>query len=109
MAPIRFIALTLFFLSAATAMQDHAPSIEQCRADVAVWTQDDMGKNVSAPNLDLRAEQMGKCYLVDKSWGELYKNVLVQSMFALEGRHHNFIIRHNLEAQFLAEDAAGKR
>jgi hypothetical protein len=49
------------------------------------------------------------CFAVDSEDSHNYFVLVAAYTTELSGRYKNFIDRHNLMAQFLAEDAAGKR
>ncbi len=112
--------LCAFLLSLITPLfgQDHAPTVEQCRADQRLWssvhdTQDykDAMSRLSAQTLKQRSDEMSDCFAVDSENSHDYFAVVAACGMEMEmgRRYRHFIDRHHLMAQFLAEDAAGKR
>ena len=64
---------------------------------------------LSFQNLRERVVEMSQCAVVDEARAYHYMNLVSQYLLAREVRLDNFLERHNLTAQFLAEDGAGKR
>jgi hypothetical protein len=101
--------------------QQHAPTVDVCRADAAVWRgalSKDALSRLSAQEVFNRNQEITQCILVDPPpyptvKGEIMFEtyLLLRSSYAeeLANRYIAFIHRHNLSDQFLAEDAAGKR
>lgn len=110
--------------------QEHAPAVDVCRADAAVWgkqpqadeylSQETKHLTDGTPNsspiaklslqeLILRSEEMNDCERVDEPSWRTYQNVIDFYHTVIFQRYHNFIIRHHLLEQFKAEDAAGIR
>jgi len=50
----------VFFISAAALAQEHAPTVEQCRADAAVWADADF-TIPPMKELESRAKEMHDC------------------------------------------------
>ena len=107
-----------FYLAAsvgAGTQTQHAPTLEQCRADGNLWKPTSTTDVVNGPVLyiDLltQATEMDQCasaYPDDKqaaSWS------LIADIHnsAAQNRLSNFLVRHRLENKFLKEDAAGLR
>ena len=97
--------------------QDHAPTVEQCRADQRLWSSvlDDQHAfkaavlRLSVQTIQQRSGEMRDCFAVDPENHHDYF-VLVAAYGTETGvRYKNFIDRHNLMAKFLAEDVAGER
>lgn len=113
------VTLCLFLLSLITSLfgQDHAPTVEQCHADQRLWssvmqdehTFENAVSKLSVQTLKQRSDEMRDCFAVDSENGHSYFVLVAAYATELSGRYKNFIDRHNLMAQFLAEDAAGKR
>jgi hypothetical protein len=107
------ICTLLLFLPAPSFSQDHAPTVEQCRADQRLWSSvvhdKDAVSKLSAQTLTKRSEEIQDCFAVDPENSNDYFYLMVGYGVALSVRYKDFIQRHNLTAQFLAEDAAGKR
>jgi hypothetical protein len=59
--------------------------------------------------LNDRAFEMGQCGVVDPSSEDEYYHLLAQYGEARDDRYKFFVLRHSLNKQMLAEDAAGKR
>jgi hypothetical protein len=124
------ITVAVLCVTPAMAHQQPASTVEVCRAEAAVWfngrmaadytdAQDDWVGN-KIPNrtetarlpvkeLMARQSEMFDCAKVDREnrgeyyeAGEFYHNVLTD-------RETQFIDRHGLWQQFVAEDAAGQR
>jgi hypothetical protein len=97
--------------------QDHAPTVEQCRADQRLWSSvlrdehafADAVSGLPVQALKQRSGEMRDCFAVDSENSHDYFVVVSAYATELSGRYRNFISRHSLMAQFLAEDAAGKR
>jgi hypothetical protein len=96
----------------------HAPSIEQCKADRAVWfskLQLSVGTGATGKldegidTLLAWQDEMGECMEVDKQNRALYINTLAGIRDEMGIRYMHFIERHHLSEQFNAEDAAGNR
>ena len=111
---MKSLALLFFLLPTVTANpQQHAPTVEQCRADAAVWdltsmsqTQRDAITVVEAQN---RYDQMADCAKVDVEHADTYfARVSFYGAF-MSKRLEHFLRRHNLMQQFIDEDAAGMR
>jgi hypothetical protein len=90
----------------------HTPTVSQCRADQNSWLAKMMAMDiadVSYKELIGRLNEMGDCARLDP---ERYNDYLrTQALLGvhMSQRETNFIHRHNLWDQFLAEDAQGKR
>jgi hypothetical protein len=128
------LLLALFFVSLALSAsqravsQDHAPTVEQCRADRNLWSsqmrdylqaEGDRMKS-GTPNhteimklklsqLLVRFTEMLHCEAVDPSEASEYYSVVEQLELAHEDRYMLFVQRHKLEAQLFQEDDAGLR
>jgi hypothetical protein len=110
--------------------QKHAPSIETCRADLALWYDVESataykkaetlhitgGVKNSTPaaklplkEVNARIIEMGNCSHVDTTRSNDY--VAANDFYAgVQGdRYFAFIVRHNLMPQILKEDAQGLR
>ncbi len=102
-------------LSRATEQQtiEHAPTVEQCQADQAVWVSevDDQASidKESFHTLDQRVVEMGECEHVDSRNRVRYYIAAGATRGEEATRMVSFLGRHNLYDQFVAEDAAGKR
>jgi hypothetical protein len=108
--------------------QDHAPTAEQCLADMRLWRSqmteyldaETAHINMGSPNnselmkltarqLNHRAYEMGKCAIIDPSRADDYNGELNSYSEARKDRFVSFVLRHHLEKEFYQEDEAGKR
>lgn len=111
----------------AASQIEHAPTPEQCRADIDAWgiprpgllnteqTFDALAsatardRSLSANMLDARMKELSLCMRTDKanSWryGETHRAYIIAQL----ARMASFMQRHNLMSQFLAEDEQGQR
>jgi hypothetical protein len=109
---VRLSAALLLFLAVSPA-QDHAPTVDQCRADQRLWSsQLDTPEEVNALSfrkLNKRSEEMAACSTVDEEHPTSYSLTGARLTLQKESRLFDFVTRHKLFDQFLAEDAAGKR
>lgn len=102
----------------------HAPTVEQCRADRALWfskISDDakaeeaeglrapVAHSVSFQQLNFCILEMHDCARIDPESNDLYYKTSGDAGVTANDRLMNFLVRHNLLNQFLAEDAQGKR
>jgi hypothetical protein len=111
-------AIAFLFISAAAVLaQEHAPTVEQCRADAAVWSAKDADtKTPTMKELWLRVHEMNQCLAVDpvESAHEYtleYLTVCRNVGDEYSARVVSFLNRHDAKwkSQFDAEDAGGKR
>jgi len=120
MGPIRkFWLLLLVLIPLYTHAQEveHAPSVEQCRADRWLWLWELEGPpgppanigSIGYPELLKRSDEMHACRAVDPDYEHQYYNVMSEIAFARIVRLEAFLRHHNLYDQFVAEDARGKR
>jgi hypothetical protein len=122
------LALLLAMSHVGVSQDDHAPSVETCRADKNLWADqiteyeyaeaDYITKGL--PNrtfiigltynqLNIRPREMGQCAVVDTPMEAAYNQLLSRYSNARDDRFKFFVERHNLKKQMIAEDAAGKR
>jgi hypothetical protein len=128
---MKLVLLTMMILVAPSAFaQTHAPTLEVCRADAALWYNDDMSAEYDkaeaiwisdhVPNrtptaklplkeVIARQNEMYDCARVDESTQNLYFDAgrFYHGVFA--DRAISFLARHNLMHQFQKEDVAGIR
>jgi hypothetical protein len=99
-------------LSASVAAQQHAsvPKEAQCRADADAWviSKPEIAK-LSMQELAARHDSMLDCAKADPSWKSAYQAVENAYLTVMLDRVGNFLKRHDLWKQVLAEDAAGQR
>ncbi len=122
------IALVLSLAWSSSLGQEHATSIEQCRADLNLWRSqitdylnaDTNRINNNVPNntevmkltftqLNARAYELGQCAVIDPDNEESYNDNAGAYNNARNDRYKFFVERHKLKKQMLAEDAAGRR
>jgi len=127
---LTFVALVSFRPSAAMQPQQHAPSLETCQADVALWydhaaaseylnaetahISENSPNRTPAARLPLREIvarelEMGDCMKVDAIRRERYLQAIDFYDRVSADRYRRFVRRHKLEQQLLREDAAGLR
>lgn len=94
--------------------QDHAPTVEQCRADQRLWNRQltdgtEIIKSLTYYQLNDRMGEMADCVAVDDERAAIY--AMTSGRFNAQQmiRLRDFVKRHELYQQFIAEDAAGKR
>ena len=96
---------------------EHAPTVEQCRADNAVWwdkvTADapDYATTVKESTAIIRlwSKELGLCAVVDPTKANNYFETNEKIALIIGSRRRHFIERHGLEDKFRSEDAAGLR
>jgi hypothetical protein len=131
------ITLWLFLLGIAVRQPEqprqepkHAPTVEVCRADAAVWENTEIveqyensenqltvgGKYIPNPAGDLlfeeakaRMYEMYNCKEVDKQNAQTYSSAFNFYWGVRMDRYERFIQRHGLMDKFLKEDAQGLR
>jgi hypothetical protein len=100
-------------LTAALAGQEvkHAPTVAQCQADQRLWLSnlEDSPKLPAYDTLTKWEAEMMDCQTVDPDNKAKYYNTLEEASEVAGLRLMNFVTRHNLWAQFYAEDSSGKR
>jgi hypothetical protein len=123
-----FAVLILLAVSCPAAQQ-HAPTAEVCRADVALWYSTQLSTEYHRAQTDwitdqipnrtaiaklplsevsMRLQEMGDCWSVDNHEEKYFKaQDLYDSVFS--GRYIRFVRRHNLEQQLMREDEEGLR
>ena|ERR1035438_3156931 len=110
--------------------QQHAPTIEVCRADVAVWgdpqaeidyekAEAEWFKNdvpdrtaiakLSIREMSRRGDEMSQCEKVDPNQEKLYSGMQEFYNDVRRDRYARFLYRHHLMSQLEQEDTAGKR
>ena len=98
---------------------EHAPTVEQCRADNAVWW-DKVTADAPAPDwattvkessvtIALWSKELGLCMVVDPTQTHNYAETDMRIALIISSRRRHFIERHGLADKFWSEDAAGKR
>lgn len=113
-----------------TRTQEHAPTVDVCRADRAAWSDAtertdylnqetkyilDGVRNtnpvmkLSVNEISLRMTEMGTCQSVDEPHSSAYHDLLMFYDGVIADRYRRFVVRHHLLEQFKAEDAAGAR
>jgi hypothetical protein len=109
----RISALIVFvFVFVAVGQEvQHAPTVAQCQADQRLW-----GHALAHPEnlpdfvaLEERASEMVDCGRVDPQDQPEYELTAATIYAQIEARMLHYLQRHNMLADFKAEDAAGKR
>jgi hypothetical protein len=108
------ISVVIFLLTALSLGQDHAPTVQQCEADQRLWweqldTQPEEISKLSFRKLNQRSGEMADCAVIDEEHINAYNRTSVLLLIQQSSRLANFVVRHNLMSQFLAEDKVGKR
>ena len=127
---LSFAALVSFYSSAAMQPQQHAPSLETCQADIALWydratateylnaetayISENSPNRTPTARLSLREIvarelEMGDCMKVDATRQERYLQAIDFYDRVSADRYRRFVRRHKLEQQLLREDATGLR
>lgn len=93
---------------------EHAPTVEQCRADQSLWTAKILAgdsSDVTFETLGAWSHELAQCQFLDSDPGYVhaYTKSLLMIKDAAADRAYSFLQRHNLMKQFLEEDKAGKR
>jgi hypothetical protein len=128
----QLLALVFLLAISATSVmaQQHAPTVAQCRADVALWGNGIMVKEyydaenahmedgtpdhtdvarLPVQEVILHRREMGDCASVDAENHVEYYEAARFYATVHSNRIFNFMARHNLWNQFRAEDAQGLR
>jgi hypothetical protein len=110
---MRYFVLLLLLLSSLPAQEvEHAPTVEQCRADQRLWLAKIEGPSGTLPGyltLVSWSHEMGECTSVDPDNHALYFNVVGEIGSEELIRLEHFLDRHALLEKFIEEDKAGKR
>lgn len=110
---MKTIFVAFFCLSFPLFAQDHAPTVEQCRADQRLWAarmEDNTNiGSLSAKELNTFSGEMNDCVAVDSERENAYNLQAAMFRLEIEKRLTDFLVRHDLMQQFAAEDKAGKR
>jgi len=122
--------LVFLFIGGRAPTQEHAPTVDVCRADRAVWRESSERLDYSQQELRHEREgttnknnigqlpykellsrqvEMGTCMMVDTPDSEAYSDVVGFYQQVEGDRYHHFVERHHMMSQFLDEDAAGLR
>jgi hypothetical protein len=101
------------FNSLASQEVQHAPTVEQCRADQRLWLSE-IESNHGSDGLAFyeltgRWVEMFECQKVDPERHFSYYNTFSEIDSEQERKLEDFLRRHKLYGQFIAEDAQGKR
>jgi hypothetical protein len=110
--------------------QEHAPSVEVCRADIAVWYSADLTNQYTAAQIALvnnevpnrtetnklpikellaRLQEMAQCGSVDEGAISKYYDAMSFYHTVIADRYYRFVYRHHLKDQLEREDAQGIR
>lgn len=104
----------LFSTMRATAQQaTNSLTASQCQSDAAIWlpTLEAQGGTIAITyeTLGSWVDEMMQCQTVDPANREKYFKVVSGAVAERANRETNYLVRHGLYKQFLAEDVAGKR
>jgi hypothetical protein len=97
-----------------TKAQDHTPTVEKCRADVATWARTmDLHAYSNMPYMEVVAHEgeVLKCDGIDSDprFKSIYEMHIRTTEIEIRWRLDDFVKRHNLTHEFLLEDAQGER
>jgi hypothetical protein len=91
----------------------NGPTAAQCQSDAAMWlpTLEAQGGTIAMTYETLGGwvDEMMQCRDVDPANREKYFHVVAGAVVERANRETNYLVRHGLYKQFLAEDAAGTR
>ena len=90
----------------------HAPTVAQCRADVAAWEEQSdatLVTKLSYGEVNRRSAEMFACRNVDPTKADDYNTEYAIYSIEFASRMMDFITRNKLTEKFKAEDAAGQR
>jgi hypothetical protein len=101
-------------VSSALAQVDHAPTVAQCQADQRLWLSKIEADTGRAPLPEYSVigkweAEMSDCMDIDPENRVKYYNTSGEIVVEQKGRLRDYMARHQLWADFLDEDAAGKR
>jgi hypothetical protein len=107
--PLIVPLMMFLFANGATTQVEHAPTVEQCRADYAVWNVT-IGEPANSYNtIAAQVVEMNACFHVDSSRSIQYLDFQNAGNVDAANRLQDFVTRHDLMKQFLAEDSKGLR
>jgi hypothetical protein len=109
-----FAVLIPFSAMSGTAQQaTDSLAAAQCQSDAAIWLPalEAQGGTIAITYETLGGwvVEMTQCQTVDPANREKYFNVASGAVVERANRETNYLVRHGLYKQFLAEDVAGKR
>ncbi|HWO32751.1 MAG TPA: hypothetical protein VNO32_28475 [Candidatus Acidoferrum sp.] len=91
----------------------NGPNAAQCQSDAAMWlpTLEAQGGTIAMTyeTLGSWVDEMMQCRDVDPANREKYFHVVAGAVAERANRETNYLVRHDLYKQFLAEDATGTR
>jgi hypothetical protein len=111
-------ATVLFLLFGEPVSSQDSNSVEQCRSDLAAWTHDfsygDTAREdqlLTYDQLKQRAAEANRCSLMDDKEPYHTATSVVQTRYSglMRDRLYDFLVRHDLTAQFQKEDANSLR
>ena len=111
---VMLAVLLLFSTMRGTTQQaTNSPNAAQCQSDAAIWlpTLQAQGGTIAITYETLGGwvDEMMQCQTVDPANRDKYFNVASGAVAERANRETNYLVRHGLYKQFLAEDVAGKR
>jgi hypothetical protein len=118
------LAASMIMLIAAAGAEDPPTPLKQCRIDLSTYTklgpltnpsfaqikaQKDYLRSLRLSEISHRFKEMGDCMEADPQNELGYAHVSSLLQQEETSRYVNFLLRHGLWDQFVAEDAQGKR
>jgi hypothetical protein len=103
------LVLLMFLTTGAVTQVQHAPTVEQCRADYAVWKVTIGEPTNNYRTVEAQVDEMNSCVHVDTSRAANYLDFQNTGNVDSLTRMQHFLERHGLTGQFLSEDAKGLR
>lgn len=109
----RLVMVAMLMMGGAPQDIHHAPTADQCRADLAVWYGQSKAiiETIPAHDLDGRRLEMVECSDLFTDHLEREKAFGMQNVYVshIQQRMERFILRHDLMQQFADEDLKGAR
>ncbi len=121
---LRVLTVSMILLIAFASAEESQTSLKQCRIDLNTYTklgpltnpsfaqikaQKDYLRSFRVSEISQRFKEMGDCMEADPQNEIGYARVSLLLQQEETSRYVNFLLRHGLWNQFVAEDAQGKR
>jgi hypothetical protein len=121
---LRVLAVSMILLIAVASAEESPTALKQCRIDLNTYTklgpltnpsfaqikaQKDYLRAFRLSEISQRLREMGDCMEADPQNEIGYAHVSLSLRQEETSRYVNFLLRHDLWNQFVAEDAQGKR
>jgi hypothetical protein len=112
------VAAGLLLLFGGAVSSQDSNSVEQCRSDLAAWTHDfsyaDTARDdqlLTYDQLKQRTAEANRCSFMDDKEPYHTATSVVQMRYGglMRDRLYDFLVRHDMTAQFQKEDANGLR